>query len=392
MNPAATPSNPLREIIAAMIRRDGPMPFERFMDLALYHPQHGYYASGLARQGKRGDYYTSPTVSPVFGHLIAKQLAEMWDVLGRPQPFWVVEFGAGARPYLAEDILTHVNQVQPPFAEAIRYAAIEAASIQSGLAMHSAHSAELNNSVECVVAGIPKGEKRPRLGQLNDLPPRPFVGCVLSNEFVDSLPVARIRRVSREWQEICISAEWKEVTRPISSEELKREVASLPLSATADYTTEVHLAAARWIRQVAQRLERGFVLTIDYGLTEDAYYASERLDGTLRCFCKHTVNNQPLERIGQQDITADVNFSALARHGRTAGLEVCGLTDQTNFLLGIGEAEISRWIESDPPKARAALALLHPEGLGAAFKVLIQHKNAPGISLSGLSRRVERRR
>jgi len=384
VNPAATPSNPLKEVIAAMIRRDGPMSFERFMDLALYHPQHGYYASGLARQGKRGDYYTSPTVSPVFGQLIAKQLAEMWDALGRPQPFWVVEFGGGAKPYLAQDILSWATGTHLRFAQALRYALIETARPQPHSLRHGEPIAELNNSA---ISG--PGAFLP-VRQLDDLVDKHLIGCVLSNEFVDSLPVARIRRVGREWQEVCISTEWTEVTRPIASEELKREVASLPLSAVAEYTTEVHLAAARWIRQVAERLERGFVLTIDYGLTEAAYYAPERTDGTLRCFYKHTVGNDALARTGLQDITADVNFSALARHGREAGLEVCGLTDQTSFLLGIGEAEISRWIESDPPKARAAFALLHPEGMGAAFKVLIQHKNAPGINLSGLSRRVER--
>jgi SAM-dependent MidA family methyltransferase len=319
----------LTEIIREEIRAHGPITFARFMELALYHPEHGYYASGRARIGKSGDFFTSVSVGALFGRLLAKQFLQFRADLGNPSDFEVIEFG-GHHGQLRDDVLK--------FAPDLRYRVVE----------------------------------------IGDPPPESIVGGVFSNEFLDALPVHRVQVRDKKWREIYVNDDFSETLGPLSSQKLAEFLADLPVELMENYKTEVNLRALEWLEDVARRLKRGFVMTIDYGYERAGFFAPHRRDGTLLCYFQHTKNANPYTRIGQQDITAHVEFTSLIETGRKFGLEPVLFTDQSHYLLQIGEKEISEIVEQTAgkwSKERAAIhQLIHPELMGRTFKVLIQKK------------------
>ncbi|MBI5396133.1 MAG: SAM-dependent methyltransferase [Verrucomicrobia bacterium] len=335
----------IRDEIAA----HGPMTFARFMELALYHPQWGYYTAPDAAQriGRGGDYYTSVSVGALFGELLARQFAEIWEAMGRPAEFTLLELGAH-RGQLATDVLGWIERERSDFAAALR----------------------------C--------ETRDWPGEL----PASVAGGIFSNELVDALPVHRIVRHNGEWLEQCVIVSEDGFTftaAPLSSEDLRDAITRLPLPGVDGYTTEVQLEASRWMRRVACALKRGFVLTIDYGHAAEDYYAPHRKDGTLLCYHQHQVSHDPLARVGEQDITAHVNFTALADEGAANGLQMLGYTDQSRFVTGLLEQAGEPLLAKLGAKATAQLkTLLHPELMGRTFKVLVQHRGMEGVQLSGL--------
>ncbi len=288
----------------------GRITFERFMEIVLYHPQHGYYTSGKARIGKAGDYFTSVSVGPLFGKLLARQF-QQWGVDE------VVEFG-GQRGLLRDDVLTAAPE--------LRYRVVE----------------------------------------VGDPLPDQITGCVVSNEFLDALPVHRVHGD----REVYVTADFEETLGPLSDARLPR----LPVG----YRSEFNLRALDWLEDVARRLQHGYVLTIDYGFEREEYFAPHHKDGHLQCYSQHTRNANPYERVGEQDITAHVEFSSLIELGKKLGLEPVLFTDQSHYLLQIGESEISEIVErtaGEVSKERAAIhQLTHPALMGRAFKVLIQKK------------------
>ena len=338
-------SLPLELFICSEIAEKGSMTFARFMEVALYHPEFGYYTAPQAAQriGRGGDFYTSVSVGETFGALLAHQFTEMWEAMGKPFQFNLLELGAH-RGQLAEDVQGWIERMRPEFLAALRY------------------------------------ETRDYPGEL----PMGVQGCIYSNELVDSMPVHRVTFHAGEWFELFV-VEREEglvlLPAPLSSEELAAEIQRLPLPPIEGYTTEIHLAARRWIEGVAASLERGFVLTIDYGLSAEEYYAPHRKDGTLLCFERHRTNNAPLERVGQQDITAHVNFTSLVEQGTSAGLEMLGFTDQSRFIAGLMEKAN---LPMDPKRVAQLKTLLHPELMGRTFKVLVQQRGMAGTQLSGL--------
>ena len=317
------------EIKADIARSDGRITFERFMELALYHPQHGYYTSRRQRIGKKGDYFTSVSVGPLFGKLLAKQFMKWRDELGNPAEFEVVEFG-GHRGQLRNDVLAAAPD--------LRYRVIE----------------------------------------VDDPLPDSIVGCVFSNEFLDALPVHRVRVEHGACSEIYVTSDFKETLGPLSSRRLAEYLRDLPVEYMEGYQTEVNLRALDWMEDVAVRLKRGFVLTIDYGYERADYFAPHHRDGTLLCYHQHTKNANPYSSVGEQDITAHVEFTSLIEHGKRFGLEPVLFTDQSHFLLQIGESEIAEIAARTAGKfsqERAAIhQLIHPELMGRAFKVLVQRK------------------
>lgn len=320
----------------------GRITFARFMELALYHPQHGYYASAHPRISKEGDYFTSVSVGPLFGQILARQFLQFRDELGNPPHFRVVEFG-GHRGQLRDDVLA----VAP----------------------------DLNYQIV----------------ELGDPLPDRITGVVFSNEFLDALPVHRVQVVNGEWQEVYVGqasslptpATGKleacpTILAPLSDPRLATHLAGLPIHLMEGYRTEVNLRALDWLADIAHRLERGYVITIDYGHEHAKYFAPHHPDGHLQCYHRHTKNNDPYQHIGDQDITAHVEFTSLIEHGKTFGLAPVTFTDQAHYLLSIGERVITEIVARDAgklsPERNAIHQLLHST-MGHTFKVLVQRKH-----------------
>lgn len=350
-----TPSvvNPGRSELLVAIRSEiavrGPLTFARFMELTLYHPQWGYYTAPDApnRIGYSGDYYTNVSVGVLFGRLLALQFAEMWEAMGRPAKFTLLELGAHRRQ-LAADIRAWTTREHPNFNAALDMVALD-------------YPGELPNAV---------------------------TGCVFSNELVDALPVHLITHRAGEWLEMFVTERNSSLaftTAPLSSDALREEVSRLPLPDADGFVTEIHLEARRWMERIARCLQRGFVLTIDYGYLAEDYYAPHRKTGTRLCYHRHRSNSDPLVHIGEQDITAHVNFTALAEHGAGSGLPLLGFCDQSHFVASLIEKAGPDFLAELSPKAAAQLkTLLHPELMGQTFKVLVQHRGMEDARLSGL--------
>ena len=366
----------LEEIIRAEIRAAGPMRFDRFMEMALYQPGTGYYAKigGPSPIGRSGDFFTSVSVGPLFGRLLARQFFQMWRELGTPNPFWMIEQGAHDGQ-LACDILEWCREETPEFFEAIHYAIVQSSGAAS---MHQKCAPETG-----IIARMTWMEN------LAALATEEPVGVFFSNELVDAFPVRSIIYRSGQWleQHVAIDGEnlrW--TNRAIDDAELSAAIVALPLPAIEGYMTEINLRARQWIAEVGRALHRGYVLTIDYGHPASLYYAPHRTHGTLTAFVKHHGIDDVLTEPGMRDITAHVDFTALAQAGDKAGLSTLGFLDQQRFLLGIAHDELSG---ADGPRVEiqenlgAWHTLTHPEHLGADFFALLQAKNAPA-NLDGL--------
>src|SRR5208337_134641 len=264
----------------------GPLPFVRFMEHCLYHPRHGYYASGRGSRGREGDYYTSPTVHPIFGALIGRQVAQMWRILGGGA-FEVVEMGGG-EGYLCLDILNYVQQEEPQFYDLLSYRLVEISPcvIERQQRLLAAHEAR-------VAWHRPAGMAEQKIQ-----------GCFLSNELVDSLPVHRVVMEAGVLREVYVDLDkrgFKEVLGDPSTPELVGYFQRLGIQLAEGQQAEVNLEAARWVQRVAQGLKQGFVITIDYGYPAEELYSPLRPAGTLLCYQGHRVVTDPYRNLGLQD-------------------------------------------------------------------------------------------
>ena len=380
---AETENEDLVRIILDRIHRRGRIPFAEFMDLALYHPQYGYYHSPREKIGPGGDYYTSPNVHPAFGRLIARQLHQMWELLDHPSPFIIAEMGAG-KGLLCSDILHYCREHLSAFYDNLRYILAEPSPSflkdeQSLLAPFSAAQ-----KVDWIAPEILlRGEK-------------PFTGCLLSNELVDSFPVHLVCQGKDELQEIFVTHDghrFQENLDSASTPFLEDYFRSYAPPLQEGQRAEANLRALEWIEGVSRALMRGFVLTIDYGYEAEELYHPVRRQGTLLCYFRHTTSDNPYQRIGCQDITAHVNFSALRIKGETVSLRPLGCQKQYKFLAALGlladleKEEKNSSQPSSPEFLKNKLAmksLLVPEGMGALFKVFIQSKGLGEVELLGL--------
>lgn len=359
----------LSDIIGEQIRRDGPISFARFVELALYEPEAGYYASGAARVGRAGDFYTSVSVGSAFGKALGCHFENVWEALGKPAEFVVVEQGANdAR--LAYDVLT---QVEEPFRSALRYRIVE--PVPALRAAQEVRLAECRDQVEWVTS-------------LGELPP--FRGIHFSNELIDALPFHILRSTGSGWEELKVALEGEDLVfapAPLD-EEMTREAARLP-ARPEGYLCEVRPQARQWLREVSDRLETGWVLVIDYGRSREELLAPHREKGSLACYQSHKRDEAPLVDVGQKDITADVNFSDLAEEGIRLGLTVDGFTDQHHFLVGAMEKLLRSDSGAAPDRDQARFlsqlkSLLHPETMGTQFRYLSLRKNIPeSVCLNG---------
>ncbi|MFI5194065.1 MAG: class I SAM-dependent methyltransferase [Chitinophagales bacterium] len=355
----------LTDIITERIREEGPLSFHDYMDMCLYHPGKGYYTSPKDQIGEMGDFYTSPHFSSLFGQMIAKQMEEMWRILDK-KPFTVVEYGAGPGT-LCRDILRALKENEPLYRD-LRYCIIE-------------KSASMREKEKKILS-----EKVSWYRQIEDIPD--LSGCILSNELVDNFPVHRAV-MKEELMEVFVDYNqgFTEILKP-ASEGLKNYFKELKVSLPRGYRTEVNLNAPDWLRDIAGHLKKGFVLTIDYGHPSSLLYNEKRRDGTLTCFHRHKMNDDPYQNIGEQDITTHINFSALAHWGSLYGLTCSGFTNQAHFLQGLGFAAHLRKMEEENPqsglKQNEQLLNTLLLDMGTRLKVLVQQKGLPGTRLSGL--------
>ena len=348
--------------IRETIQRTGPVTFAWFMEQALYHPEHGYYSSGRAAIGRGGDYFTSVSVGPLFGRFLAAQFKEMWELLGSPGEFVIVEQGAHGGE-LAGDVLAAARKDAPEFFQAIRYVIVEPFALWQSRQAETL--AEFNGRVtwEDSVADL-----------------TPFRGVHFSNELIDAMPVHLVKWTGTEWLERHVSAvddKFEFLDLPLSTNRLEERLQLIPSPLPAGYETEINLAALDWIAALGAKLIQGWILSADYGYTRDEFYAPHRNTGTLRAFARHQVLSSPLLRIGYADITAHVDWTSLAEEAAAVGLRVNGFADQHHFITGLLADEIGNDLASseDARTKRALQTLLHPGFLGMKFQFLALLRN-----------------
>lgn len=369
-------STPLARALAERIRAAGPIPFAEYMRECLYHPQSGYYSKPESR--RFADFYTSVDVHPIFGRLLARQLAEMWDVLGRPREFHAVEAGAGTGR-LAGQILDFAARELPEFYGSVRYVAVEQSA-----ARRERHRETLGIHLENDTA-----TSAPEF--LCDIP----AGCILSNELLDAFPVHRVVVERGALREIYVGVNGEtlmEERGPLTSGEIAKYFQEQQIALREGQHAEVNLDACKWIMDAGRRLGRGFVLTVDYGHEAAELYNERHMRGTLLAYSAHRATEDFLECPGEQDLTAHVNFTALDLWGRRAGLARTGCVSQMAFLVALGRAnEFADLYDegaSEVERIRARLmlkSLIHPEGMGETFQVFIQHKGIVQPHLTGLA-------
>lgn len=374
-------ATPLGRIISEQITRDGRITFERFMSLALAHPQHGYYSREGLRWGADGDYETSPEVHPIFGYLWARQIEQCWDRLGRPRPFYLIEAGAGSGAF-STAMLTWLRERAPACASAVRAVLLDG---------HPHRLAQQRLAVEA--PGL-RAEHHLLETWLADTPP--VTGVVISNELLDALPVHLVERRGPTLHEWYVAHDATGGLRfeigPLSSSALAERFEALGLRSGDGCRAEVSLAATTLMQRIARRIERGYVLTIDYGYEADALYAPWRRMGTLMAFRNHSPQPDPLAMPGLTDLTAHVDFTSLAATGGAAGLTAAPTVSQAEALVGLGLGEaLAAASETAATDAaayvsarRASEVLLDPAGLGR-IRVLAQAKDAPLDGLRCLS-------
>lgn len=397
--------NALREKIEQEIRARGPIPFSRYMEICLYDEEFGYYPSHADQFGKAGDFFTSSDVHAVFGRLMARQFEEMWRVLGRPEKVLVRELGPG-RGLFARDVLDWSEKKFPEFFPALRYELIESSPalreriadtlqghIESGKATCEPQPSDPEPNVE----GTSSGQTPDQMTE-DDGAPAPEAGfsqaprfaptIVFANEFFDALPVEIVSSQGSLRVDFR-DGRFLETWVPCSDEELEF-LDRYSVHPEAGERIEVPLAAQRQMSE-ATNLLRGFVIVIDYGYTRDEQLAG-RHRGTLKAIRKHSVSANPYEAPGEQDITADVNFTALAAVAQKQGMQTQKLITQSQFLMGIGEANqfADAFEECRLPQERAKVALqlkhlVTPAGMGESFHVLVASKEVDPEKAAGLA-------
>ncbi len=339
----------LKKILFNEIETNGRITFARFMETVLYYPALGYYTNSV--QSLYSDYLTSPKIHRAFGELITEKLRFMWDNIGRPEDFFIIETGTGDGS-LCRQILYGAASC-PDFYNSIHYIMLNLNNIEI----------EDDKISQCIYKDF-------------SLPLKHVKGCFISNELLDAFPVHVITGRGETVEEVFITVKDGELIEVYDSPSIGLElyIKNLP----SGNTIEINPGSVTWIRKAAESLDEGYILTIDYGYNEEDI--PEKKDGTLMCFYKHTFNRKPFIRTGYQDITCHVNFTPLIREGEKSGLIVEEYTTQRDFLISLG---IEKKIKSLDKTTMNLLdynselnglnRLIDERGLGN-IKVLIQRK------------------
>lgn len=363
--------NTLVETLRIEIAQRGPISFRDFMARALYDPNHGYYGSARARVGRGGDFFTNVSVGPLFGRLLARQFAEMWQRLGEPADFTIVEQGANSGDFAA-DVLGGLRELAPAC-----FAATTVYLVEPLEKLRQAQGERLHD--------FGPGKVR-WAGTVDDLPF--FQGVHFSNELLDAFPVHRVCWRGDRWVERCVDFRdecFVFTDAEITSAELLAHLARLP-SVPADYETEVNLAVAPWLAETAAKLQAGFILAIDYGYPRAEYYRPERSSGTLSAYAAHQRVPDPLQRPGEIDLTAHVDFTTVAEIASQHSLQLAGFTDQHHLMVGLSRlhfSDDSAMSAAGQQELRAFKTLMHPTLMGQSFHAICLAKGVGNSTLTG---------
>ena len=358
----------IRDRIIDKIYSGGLLSFHDFMEMALYYPGEGYYTSTGEKTCNKGDYYTSPYLGNIFGTMVGKQVEEMWSMLNEPT-FTILEYGAG-NGALCYDILAYLESNIELY-NGLTYCIIE----KSPTMIEKEKT--LLRRFGCKVKWVASIKE---MGNVT--------GCILSNEVLDNFSAHQVI-MQDELMEVFVGYDEKfvEILRP-AAEELKDYLRRFNIYLPKGFRTEINLQAEDWIRRIASILNKGFVLTIDYGYTANELYHHKRMSGTMLCYHNHAINENPFLHIGEQDITTHVNFSALLQAGAKEGLNHCGFTSQSYFLSSLGLADYLRQQEqknsSGMNNHNGISSLVSLIRMSQKFKVFIQEKGLGKVALSGM--------
>ena len=345
------------------IRASGPMPFARFMELALYDADRGYYRSADARPGRGGDFVTAPELHPIFGEVLARAVEDAWDALGRPDAFIVQEHGSGEGA-LAVPLLRALPA-------AIRYAAVE---------VDERRLATLRQRL--IDAGL-----EDRFVELEAR--TTFDGVIIANEVLDALPVHRVRRRDGALRELAVIVEpdgaFAEIEITPTTDALAARLAAEGVELVDGQTADIALDVDEWVARATAPLRRGLLLLIDYGApAAELYDPIRRRDGTLRAYVRHQVSDDPYRLVGRQDLTAHVDVTAVERAASAAGLTTIGITTQAEALMGLGMEHRLREVQADPETTfedyavlrSSLMRLLDPAAMGR-FRVMVFGREWP---------------
>lgn len=353
----------LSDDLRRRIHERGTIGFDEFMAAALYDPDRGYYTSPDSRTGQAGDFFTSVSVGPVYGRLLASQCAEMWDALGRPADFTLVEQGANDGQLMA-DVLTAMEKDHPsctPRAVIIEPLPQRQAVQQTTLARWANRVTHETNEAEL----------------------EPFTGVFFANELLDAFPVKLLTHANGAWLERRVGVQGGQIAfveTPIDDEPILAEADRWPLPAGGPrFCTEFAPGLAAWMTAIAAKLQRGWILLVDYGHPAAARYHPARAGGTLAAYRNHHRQDDPLADPGAQDLTSHVDFTRVARLGEECGLKLVGFTDQHHALAALAARVFPPMRDGalDATAAREMRALrqlLHPESMGTSFKFLAMSK------------------
>jgi SAM-dependent MidA family methyltransferase len=384
----------LRQIIEQEIREGGPIPFSRYMELCLYHPELGYYSRNAEQFGKAGDFYTSSDVHAVFGRLLARQFEEIWRAFGSPAEIEILELGPG-RGLFAQDVLDWSEKKFSECFNALHYSLAERSpALRSKL--QGTLSRFLDQGKVSLLAG--SGSRNDGKGTASVVPhdagrERALAAevplLIFANEFFDALPV-EIISARGALRILTQDNRFIETWVPPSAEELEY-LDRYSVHPEPGERIEVPLLAHRCMSNLATSIRKGIIIAIDYGHTRQEQLAG-RHRGTLMAYRQHSATPDPYEAPGEQDLTAHVNFTALAAAAEENGMQTQPLLTQSQFLMGIGEtnqfADVFEECRVPQERAKVALQLKHlvtPAGMGESFQVLVAAKGVDAERMAGLS-------
>lgn len=357
----------LAESIAGVIKKEGPIPFDVFMNSALYDPSRGYYMSSLDKIGPRGDFITAPEMHPVFAKTLADYFNTLWCKMDRPELFDIVEIGAGTGAFALSALAT-MKQTQPKLFSSLKYSIIE---ISPGLRAIQEKTLRLYASA----LSWPTS--------LNDIG-RPIHGCLIANEVLDAMPYKIVVGTGDGLSEVFVDfsdGQFKEVMRQPSTVLLGKYLNAVDIQLAVGQRAEINLNALEWVSSIYTAFDSGFVVIIDYGYEAQAMFSNRHHDGTLACYHKHRFSTDPYDHVGEQDITVHVDFTSIINRAKMAGFAVRSFTDQGRFLQDIGilekatDAGMTGKTQVEIINQREAIKrLILPGHMGEMFKVLVLEK------------------
>jgi SAM-dependent MidA family methyltransferase len=367
------------ELVAKLreeIEASGPITFARFMERALYEPDIGYYATSASAPGREGDFLTAPETHPVFGWALARQIDEIWSLLGRPDPFVVREYGAGSGA-LGLSILDGLRGQSPALADVAIYDPVES---------EPGRISEVRRRLDAAGHGY----------AIRDVPPDPITGVVMANELLDALPFHRLVQRGGRLRELLVGVDgdaFVDLEAEPSTPRLDQRLREEGIELAEGQEAEVNLALDDWIAHVAQELGRGILLVIDYGYAATDLYDARRMRGTGLAYLNHRAHDRLLTNVGRQDLTAHVDLTAVDRAAQRNGLVRIGATTQAEFLVGLGLGDILQTIQRDPRTSieeylalrSSVMRLLDPAATGKFAVMAFGRHVAADKQLRGLS-------